>query len=449
MTHVSEEPGNKYSKLVRNQKIVVLPTFEFESGVVLEKVPIAYKTWGRLNSEGSNCMVICHALTGSLDVSDWWSHLLGKGKAFDPTKFFIVCLNALGLPYGLASPMTIDPRTGQRYGPHFPLATVRDDARAHKQVLDMLGVRQIAIAIGGSMGGMLALEYPCMFGSPYVRSIAALATCPHHSAWCIAWSEVQRQSIYADPKYQNGFYEVDDGPLTGLAAARMAALLTYRSRDSFEKRFGRQDPLRDQKVSQDKITKQAVEDHWSVHNEGHKHRKQPQDGSLSTEANKSSNNGKKRPQTFFTAQSYLRYQGEKFVDRYDPNCYLSIIRKLDTHDVSRDRFDEDGQPISVEKQLLKITQPSLIMGVTSDVIYPLGELEYMAKHIPNAQLHVVDSPEGHDAFLLSFQEINDVILDFEKRVLDDIMSKEGVVLDAFEDVEETGPGLCAEDLDDW
>ncbi len=183
-------------------------------------MPVAYSTRGELSAAGDNAMVICHALSGSSDVSDWWGPLLGgPGRAFDVSKFFVICINSLGSPYGSASPVTSrdgDPSKG-RYGPEFPLTTVRDDVRCgpptpsdkgsqadgsrlSKVLLDDLGVRQIAAVIGGSMGGMLVLEY-AYFGVDYVRAIVPMATSARHSAWCISWGEAQRQSIYSDPKY--------------------------------------------------------------------------------------------------------------------------------------------------------------------------------------------------------------------------------------------------------
>jgi homoserine O-acetyltransferase len=191
---------NKYCKLVNNQSIHILPEFSLESGKVLVQVPVAYKTWGVLNENADNVIVICHALSGSCDVEDWWGPLLGPGKCFDTAKFFIFCGNVLGSPYGTASPCTIDSQTGNRYGPNFPQTTIRDDVRLHRMVLDRLGVKKVMFVIGGSMGGMQVLEW-AFFGSSYVQNIVPIATSGRHSAWCISWGESQRQSIYSDPKY--------------------------------------------------------------------------------------------------------------------------------------------------------------------------------------------------------------------------------------------------------
>jgi homoserine O-acetyltransferase/O-succinyltransferase len=189
-----------YKDFVQGQKIAYLDEFELESGKKLLECPVAYKTWGKLNEKGDNCMVVCHALSGSSDVEDWWGPLLGPGKTFDTLRFFVFCGNVLGSPYGTASPCTIDPSTGKLYGPNFPQTTIRDDVNLHRKILDLLGVKRVMFVIGGSMGGMLVLEWS-LFGPEYVQNIVPIATSARHSAWCISWGEAQRQSIYSDPKY--------------------------------------------------------------------------------------------------------------------------------------------------------------------------------------------------------------------------------------------------------
>lgn len=432
---VDSQKENPFSQFVQNQKIVLIPEVTLECGDVLHQVPVAYKTWGKMNDLADNVMVICHALTGSSDVADWWGPLIGPGRAFDPFKFFIICLNCLGSPYGSASPCTIDPDTGEYYGPEFPLVTVKDDVNIHKMVLDDIGVKSIAVVIGGSMGGMLVLEY-AYFGKDYVRSIVPLATCAAHSAWGISWGETQRQSIYSDPKYNDGYYKFDDPPIVGLGAARMAAMLTYRSRNSFESKFGRNlpDPLKHKGV--EKLTNgirlpaNASEERWLIHNQGHQQGRKLSSGRTSPTEEKSdtlhrsdstsSLSSVNKPQTFFTAQSYLRYQGDKFVKRFDANCYISITRKLDSHDVSRGRGDD------IEKALAMIQQPTLVIGISSDGLFTFSEQEKLAESIPNAVLKEIISPEGHDAFLLEFAEINTLIVDFLRTHHPDILNVEGI-----------------------
>ncbi|TPX61432.1 homoserine O-acetyltransferase [Spizellomyces sp. 'palustris'] len=387
--------------LIAEQTIVHLDSFELESGITLRNVPVAYKTWGKLNAEGTNGMVICHALSGSADVEDWWGPLLGPGRAFDTDVFFIFCGNVLGSPYGTASPVTTNPETNQPYGPNFPIATIRDDVRLLKQILDNLGVKQIQFAIGGSMGGMQVLEWACL-GVEYVRNIVPIATSGRHSAWCISWGEAQRQAIYSDPNYANGHYTAENPPNTGLAAARMQALLTYRSRNSFESRFGRKvmppKPL-------DEPTRNLYESAAIHHNEGHKIRLHQSKEAAAEAA--SAIVGENAPRVY-SAQSYLRYQGDKFVKRFDANCYISITRKMDTHDISRGR----GEFYEV---LTRISQPTLVIGIESDGLFTIGEQRELAEHIPNAELIVIISPEGHDGFLLEFEQMNKYISDFIRR----------------------------------
>ncbi|ODV85022.1 hypothetical protein CANARDRAFT_28744 [[Candida] arabinofermentans NRRL YB-2248] len=467
---ILSQDENPFSKMVSNQTIVEIPEFQLESGDILYDVPVAYKSWGKLNKEGNNCMLICHALTGSTDVADWWGPMLGRGKAFDPSKFFVICLNSLGSPYGSASPLTMDKEFNERYGPEFPICTVRDDVNIHKLVLDSLGVKEVAVCIGGSMGGMLALEWMFVDEGNYVKNVIALATSARHSAWCISWGEAQRQCIYSDPKYEDGYYPLEDPPTSGLGAARMAALLTYRSRNSFESRFGRDSPSAKQTMksvsnnpSQQSITEEssAVEDdtsslaspkeeNWQIHNDGmmrsrksfesrHVSRSnsldstpepsapgspsiQPPTSSETTPSRNSSlNRQRRKPLHYFSAQSYLRYQANKFHTRFDANCYISITRKLDTHDVGRDRpeFDNDSA-----KALQSRKQPALIIGISSDALFTLSEQIFIAKNLPNSKLKKINSPEGHDAFLLEFSEVNDMIMEFEKEHLKELMESD-------------------------
>ena len=450
---------------------------------------MAFTTRGNLSPSGDNAMVLCHALTGSADVSDWWGPLVGgAGRAFDYTRFFIVCLNSLGSPYGTASSVTYfngDPAL-DRYGPEFPLTTIRDDVKyvladrcwkgilisnsLHKIVLDDLGVRQIAAVVGGSMGGMLTLEY-AYFGTDYVRVIVPIATSSQHSAWGISWGEAQRQSIYCDPKYQDGYYPFDDPPSSGLGAARMAALLTYRSRDSFEARFGR-DASKRPTINGSSSPSISSNQHWTIHNDGHKttssprpHRNYshgsppptPDSSSSRSDANRAHSqftdpqfNGstlfspptppappsdRKGATTNFSAQSYLRYQGDKFVRRFDSNCYIAMTRKLDTHDVSRHRVVA-GTPNPTAAALSLIQQPTLVIGIESDGLFTFAEQQEMAAAIPNSRLRTIESPEGHDAFLLQFEQVNTHISDFFKEILPDIMNIPGLKedsVDGFED----------------
>lgn len=293
------------------------------------------------------------------------------------------------------------------------------------------------------MGGMLALEY-AYFGKDYVRAIVPIATSARHSAWCISWGEAQRQSIYSDPKYDDGYYPFDDPPTTGLGAARMSALLTYRSRNSFESRFGRNvpDPTKRQTINGTVKLPTPPNEHWAIHNDGHKASQNPSERNspvpqpeiqymdpqfsgtktFSAQLNTTNGAGRKRLPTYFSAQSYLRYQGDKFVKRFDANCYIAITRKLDTHDVSRFRASPESED-PVKEALSQIQQPALVLGIESDGLFTFEEQQEIAAGIPDSRLKRIDSPEGHDAFLLQFEQVNRYILEFFREVLPDIMAK--------------------------
>ncbi|KAI0925894.1 hypothetical protein AcV5_008502 [Taiwanofungus camphoratus] len=405
-----------------DQDTHVVPSFTLESGRILQDVPVAYKTWGKLNERRDNVMIICHAFTGSADVEDWWGPLMGRGKAFDPNRFFIFCANVMGSPYGSASPVTINPATGKPYGPEFPATSIRDDVRLHKLVLDHLGVSSVAVVIGGSMGGMAVLEWSLCSPPGYVRHIIPIATSARHSAWCISWGEQQRQSIYSDPGYDDGFYRSQ--PASGLAAARMAALLTYRSRDSFESRFGR----RPQKSAADSVltpprspVTSEVDDALAAHNDGHRNAK-PRVPSESSPSSASGTPLSSRPLSpiprlpVFSAQSYLRYQGDKFTSRFDANCYIHITRKMDTHDVARGRLGPGEDESRALARVLSTLPPrALVIGIQTDGLFTPSEQREIAEYIPGAECVIIPSPEGHDGFLLEFELINRHILQFLTR----------------------------------
>lgn len=444
-----EQPENPFSQLIPDQEIAIIPSYELESGVVLTNFPVAYKTYGQLSPERDNAMVIFHALSGSADVKDWWGPLLGGPgdekevrKAFDMSRFFVICVNSLGSPYGSASPVTAtDGDTAKgRYGPEFPLTTIRDDVQITKLVLDDLGVKQVATVIGGSMGGMLTVEFAYL-GKDYVRTIIPIACSARFSAWGIAWGEAQRQAIYSDPKYQDGYYAADDPPATGLGAARMQGMLTYRSRDSFETKFSRNTPDISKKATINTPARPQTPDneHFRIHNEGHKNAGSPRNSRSGTNDGltlhdttshlpSDPNKPRAKISTYYSAQSYLRYQGDKFIKRYDANCYIAITRKMDTHDVTRNRTDTSGHPSQeqVNAALAMIEQPALILGIKSDGLFTYAEQQELAAAIPNSELKTIESPEGHDAFLLEFRQVNEMVLSFMKRELTNIMEREPV-----------------------
>ncbi|MFL5261810.1 MAG: homoserine O-acetyltransferase, partial [Anaeromyxobacteraceae bacterium] len=293
-----------------------------EQGGALRGVRVAYRTWGQLDAEGGNAVVVCHALTGSADADRWWTRMFGPGRALDPEKDFIVCSNILGSCYGTTGPTSPDPATGRAYLGDFPPVTVRDMVRAQRALTDALGVRRIRLVVGGSLGGMQVLEWALLYPE-LVEAIAPIATSARHSAWAIGLSEGQRQAIYADPRWRGGRYDLADPPAGGLAAARMMAMCMYRSKSSFDERFGR--------------------------------RVQGAD--------------------VYAMESYLRYQGRQLVDRFDASTYVALTRAMDAHDVARGRGDFDAV-------LRGVRQPALVVSIDSDVLYLPDEQEEIARLLP-------------------------------------------------------------------
>lgn len=332
---------------------LVLEALPLESGAVLRQAPVAYRTFGTLNADGSNAVVVCHALTGDTAADRWWSAVVGPGKVLDTDRLFVVCANVLGSPYGSASPLTADPETGLPYGPAFPALTIRDTVAAHRRVLEHLGVRQVRLAVGGSMGGMQALEWA--FHRDLVQSVAVIAAGAVHSPWSIAWGEAQRQAIYSDPDWREGHYAPDRPPVRGLSVARMMAMVSYRSSGEFRDRFGRS-----------------------------------------------------RSQERFDVESYLHHHGQKLLERFDANCYVHLTRQMDTHDVGRGRGDLADVLGSVE-------QPTLVVGFPSDVLYPLEEQVELASLLPRATLEVLAAPFGHDSFLVDGDRLAGALAPFVRR----------------------------------
>jgi homoserine O-acetyltransferase/O-succinyltransferase len=323
-----------------------------ESGKILPGVRVAYRTWGRLAPDGGNAVLVCHALTGSADADAWWAGLFGPGRALDPERDFIVCSNILGSCYGTTGPASPRPGEDRTWGPDFPAVTIRDLVRVQHALVRALGIRRLKLVLGGSLGGMQVLEWALLYPD-LVEAIAPIAVSGRHSAWCIGLSEAQRQALYADPHWRNGRYPPETPPAAGLAAARAIATCTYRSRGSFEERFGRQ-----------------------LESPG-----------------------------LFQVESYLRHQGSKLVGRFDANSYVVLTRAMDSHDVARGRG-------SYEKALRAVRQPALVVAIDSDVLYPPEEQRELAARLGNARLAWLRSPHGHDAFLIETEALNRLLVDF-------------------------------------
>ncbi|MEL6869483.1 MAG: homoserine O-acetyltransferase [Pseudomonadota bacterium] len=318
-----------------------------ESGASISNPHVAYRTWGTLNAAGDNAVLVCHALTGSADVDDWWPDLIGAGGVLDPATDFIVCSNVLGGCYGTTGPYSVRPDAGgERYGAGIGRITVRDMVQLQKRLLDHLGVTRVQLAIGPSLGGMQVLEWAASFPQ-FVNRIAPIGVSAIHSAWCIGVSSAQRAAIKADPNWQGGQYDDAHRPAAGLAAARMMAMVTYRSWENFESRFA-----------------------GPTHASGE-----------------------------HAVSSYLDYQGAKLHERFDAASYVCLTQAMDSHDVGRGR---EGGTAGV---LSRMQCPALVVSVSSDVLYPPREQRWLAEQLPNATYSVLDSEHGHDGFLIDTQAL--------------------------------------------
>lgn len=336
--------------------VFVLPTpLRLESGAQLAGAEVAYTTYGALNAARDNVIVLCHALTGHSLAHQYWSAMVEPAWT---DEYFVVCANILGSCYGSTGPTSVDPRTGRPYGASFPRVTLRDAVALQKRLLvEHLGVNQVQAVVGGSLGGMQTLEWAFQ-GPELVKRFVAIACNSHHSAWQIGMSELQRQAIYMDPLFNNGNYDPERPPTQGLSLARQIAMMSYRTHAAYMDKFGR---------------KRVAES----------------EGSADADS------------APFLVQSYLAYQGEKFLTRFDVNSYLTLMNMMDTHDVGRGRG-------GVAKALASLTQPALVVGVESDVLYPLSEQRELADMLPNAQFASLSSEHGHDGFLLGQEEISDL-----------------------------------------
>jgi len=317
--------------------------FSLESGETLAGARVAYRTWGRLNAARDNVVWVCHALTANADVLDWWPGLFGTGYFYDPADWFIVCANILGSCYGSTCPLDADPNTGAARFQGFPLLTIRDLVASHEALRQELGLAHIHTLIGGSLGGQQALEWAVI--RPEVFSyLVVIATSARHSAWGIAFNEAQRLAIEADATYHENR---PGGGDAGLAAARAVALLSYRGHDAYGNT-----------------------------------QTDPDDNRLSD----------------FQASSYQRYQGNKLVARFDAYSYVALTRAMDSHHLGRGRG-------SVAAALAIIRARTLVLGITSDLLFPLSEQRELAQGIAGAVYGELDSGFGHDGFLLETVKI--------------------------------------------
>ena len=338
-----------------------------DAGVALAPWQIAYQTYGELNADKSNAVLICHALTGDQHVASvnpvtgkpgWWSLMVGPGKPIDTDRFFVICSNVLGGCLGTTGPASTNPATGRPYGLDLPVLTVPDMVRAQKALVDALGITKLFSVVGGSMGGMQALQWAASYPDA-MFSVIAIATSHRHSSQNIAFHEVGRQAVMADPDWCGGRY-FDEGlnPKKGLAVARMAAHITYMSSESLHSKFGRN--LQDR-------------EHLT----------------FGFDAD-------------FQIESYLRHQGMSFVDRFDANSYLSVTRATDYFDLAADHGGVLANVFTGAKARF------CLISFTSDWLYPTAEARAVVHALNAAGASVsfveIDSDRGHDSFLLDIPE---------------------------------------------
>lgn len=325
--------------------------FHLESGATLPGLEIAYHTYGTLNKHADNVVWICHALTANADVADWWAGLIGEGKVIDPAKHFIVCANIIGSCYGSSGPLTIDQHTGQPYFHTFPQVTIRDIVHAHILLRKHLNIDRIHLLVGGSMGGYQVLEWVLM-EPERINRLFLLCTGAAESAWGIAVHTAQRLAIEADATWQEA---QPAAGAKGLKAARAIGMLSYRNYQTF-------------------VRAQTDPDKEKTDN--------------------------------FRASSYINYQGDKLVKRFNAQSYWTLTKAMDSHNIAR------GRHASVEITLRQIDQPTLLIGITSDILCPPEEQIMLAEHMHNCIYHEIDSPYGHDGFLIEFEKIGRILETF-------------------------------------
>lgn len=318
-----------------------------ESGAKLNQLKIAYNTYGTLNDSGTNVIWICHAFTASSDVESWWPGMIGPNQVFDPQHHFIVCANILGSCYGTTGPLSINPETGKPYFGGFPNITIRDMVAAHERLRIYLGINRIALLIGASMGGQQALEWSIQ-NPLLVKKLVLIATNARHSPWGIAFNEAQRMAISADSSFGK---DQEDAGIAGMKAARAIALLSYRSYDSYL--------LRQEDPDVSKIDS-------------------------------------------FKVSSYQQHQGNKLADRFNAYSYWTLSKAMDSHNIARNRA-------SVELVLSTIQAQTLVIGIKSDLLFPIEEQQTLALFIPSAGYTVIPSLFGHDGFLIETQAIRRAI----------------------------------------
>lgn len=325
--------------------------FQLENGDWLPEFELAYTTYGVLNEEKDNVVWVCHAFTGNSNPSDWWSGMIGDKRLFNPNEHFVVCANILGSHYGSTNPLSINPVTGEPYFHDFPFISNRDVVNTFEILKNHLGIDKIFTLLGGSLGGQHALEWAISHPDTFGQVIL-FSTNAVHSPWGIAFNESQRMAIEADPTWSERNAKAG---MEGMKVARSIALISYRNYETYNRTQSRDEGQID----------------------------------------------------FFRANTYQNYQGEKIQRRFSAFAYWTLSKMFDSHDVGRNRG-------SIQAALNTVKAKCLVIGITSDVLFPPVEQAFIAEHIPGAVYTEIDSTYGHDGFLIEFEAMTNAILDWRK-----------------------------------
>lgn len=317
-----------------------------ESGKSINDFPLAYTTIGELNQEKDNVIWIFHAMTANSDPSDWWNGMVGEGKFFNPDQYFIICVNMPGSHYGSVCPLTTNPNNNLPYYHEFPFFTPLDMTRAYDQLRKYLGIEKILLGIGGSMGGQQLLAWACEQPSLF-KFIVPIATNAFHSPWGKAFNASQRMCIETDPTWKE---QSPSAGMEGMKVARSVALISYRTYDTYDKT----------QQDDDKVIE------------------------------------------FTRSESYQKYQGEKLAKRFNALSYYMLTKSMDSHHLGRGN-------IEAEERLSNIQAKTLVIGISSDILYPLNEQQFIVDHIPGAKLEILDSFYGHDGFLLENEKLTTIL----------------------------------------
>src|SRR5512138_812859 len=364
-----------YTGIVTEQNITFDTDIRLESGRILGPITLAYEMYGELNAERSNAILVTHAWTGNAHLAGryseeepkpgWWDAIVGPGSLLDTDRYCVICSNVIGSCYGSTGPTSINLKTGKRYNLSFPVITVRDMVRAQKLLIDHLGINRLVTVLGGSMGGMQALEWATQYPDS-ISSAVVLATSPRPSAQAIALNAVARWAIFNDPTWKKGEYRKN--PKDGLALARGIGHITFLSDESMQAKFGRRFSARD-----------GLFDFFGQ----------------------------------FEVERYLSYNGYNFVDRFDANSFLYLAKALDLYDVAW------GYE-SLEEAMEQVTAPIQFFAFTSDWLYLPSQTEEMVTALRNigkpVEYHLINSPYGHDAFLLEHETFTPQVREFLSRI---------------------------------